>query len=408
MSKTNKNNKDVLIDSIKSQLYAIGIPVEQLRVKKIDNALKIIPIGELDLDKFCSTFQIENEFLTSVTFNGVERNTEFILTFTAKEDKSEAAKETLRIIENKIDKEIDKALEMSLFQIKPNFENFEDRIPGTIRENYKITGDFSTVREWKALVYEANSQGRGEPGKGGMGNVGYTMIDLDTGLIVPIARSDEHNMGGDLIYKLVRSKKIPKGNYYPVYFGNNYAFSDEPSEVKRTLKAFKIWRDNGGENTTVSNGGNNRNLDYTVKMDDYIKSEGKISIPKGEILPMGQRIVRYLEKCATTIKDHHLGKNVKLDMVCNYAELIIKELSGSYSFFSETEELGKSIYQYKNDGDIKKLEEALFSHNGFKNKIHMDIRHGVKEPGSIKARDAERIFGDLEVANSEFDRLGSI
>lgn len=403
------SNKEQIKESIQSFLKPTGIPVEDLKIKKVKESLKVIPLGELDLEKFCAHFSIENNSLLSVEFSGIQRNTEFLLTYKSKENLSDEALELFRIIEKKIDEELEKSLLVAIGDLSPKrvFESFEERIPSKIKDKYEISGDFGKVREWKAVVYLANSKGDKDPDVGEMGDIGYTMIDLDSGVIIPIARSDEHHQGYDLISHLRKNKMIPKGNYYPIYFGNNYVYSEYPEEVSRALRAFKIWRENGGENTSVSNGGNRR-FDYTIKMDDFIKSNGKIEIVNGEIFPIGQRIVRYLDKCATLMKSHHEGKTIKPDMVANYAEMIVNELKDTFSFYSETQALQSAITQFRSDANLKKLEEALFSHNGFKNTLHMGIRAGIQDPRDFKARDVTKLFGDLEFANREFNRLSMI
>lgn len=400
-------NKEEIINFIKSSLDRIGVPINDLKIKKVKNELKVIPIGSLDLEKFCEFSNIKNDHLLMIEFSGINRNTEYILTFKSKENASEEAKEVFINIEKIIEKEIFKIIDEIIEKSKPVFESFDKRIFSKIKNNYQINENFSKVRDWKAKVYLENSRGEGDAEKGEFGQVGYTMIDVDSGFIVPIARSDEHHMGYDLIEYLTNRKLIPKGNYYPIFFGSNYVYNEYPEEVRRAIKAFKIWRENGGENTPVSNGGNSE-INFTIKMDDFIKSNGNIFIPNGELLPIGKRIIRYLDKCASLIKDFHLGKNIKKEQVRDYAKLIVSELKGSYCFFKETESLEKAIIEFEKNSNFKKLEEELFSHNGFKNSIHMDIREGIKDPNSFSARDVLKIFGDIDFANREFNRLSMI
>lgn len=398
--------KAQILESLSNKLSSIGIPVEDLKLKKTDSSIKVIPLGYLDLVKFKENFpELRTDLFHHIELSGVNRNTEYIITYKSSEDD---IIEEFRKIEKQIDDSIETTLNNTLEELlKKEFGSFEDRVPEKIRSNYQMSGDFGSVKSWKALVYLANSCGDGDAQEGEMGEVGYTMIEVDTGEIIPIARSDEHHMGYDLIHHLTSKKLIPKGNYYPIFFNSNYVYQEHPDEVQKALKAFKIWRANGGENTSITATGSRSN-DFTVNMDDYINANGNIEIPTGELLPIGKRVVHYLEKCAHIVSGYHQGKKVKEGHLVVYAERIVKELYETHKFFSEVKKLDFAVKIYNQDQDFSKLEQALFAHNGFKNEIHMMIRKAVKSDDYWDKRELLPIFGDIQFAEREFNRLGLI
>lgn len=393
-------------------LSAFGLPKE-VRIKNTSKGLKVIPLGDIDLEVFGTKNDVDVWPYSSITLNGVNRNTDFIVTYQKRKKTSNERKASdlderfesgMTRIEKAIDRVVAACVDMLAAGEKREFKTIEDRLPEKIRKNYDVSGDLGDVKNWKANVYLANSCNKEDPQVGDMCEVGYTMINTDTGEMIPVARSDEHHMGYDLIHHLISKKLVQKGRYYPIFFGANYVYDEE---LEIALKAFKIWRDNGGENTVVNSSGNGEEQ-WIVRIDDFIKANGKIKAPKGDLAPIGKRLVRHLERCALTIRDHHAGKDVKEGRLADCAQMIISELSGAHLFYRACESLSGTIKQFRQDGQLKPLEEALFSHNGFKNTIHMEIRNILSGKGGFSSRDIAKVFGDVEFANVEFNRIGSI
>lgn len=54
---------------------------------------------------------------------------------------------------------------------------------------------------------------------------------------------------------------------------------------------------------------------------------------------------------------------------------------------------------------IKKLEQLFFGFDGFKNKLHNQIRKAISTTYDFERRDMLGIFGDLELANHLFGSL---
>jgi hypothetical protein len=401
-------DKDNNLDKIYSVFKFHGLPQPKIKGKGL--GIKLIPVGEVNLLIFSEKFpDIKLNYYSSITCEGIARNTEYEVYYKLKDESinDDEAFEELHKVKKAISGVIVSVTDEIASSHKKEFEKFEDRIPEKLRKNIKAAGNFSNVKSWEVKVVLGNCCGEDSPRVGEMCDVGYTMINIDTGELVPIARSDEHNMGYDLMRHYRAKKLISEGRYYPIYFAQNYVYDELPQEVSAALKAFRIWLDLGGENTPVSSGGNRR-VDYMIRMEDFIKANGQIDLPKGSLLPVGKRIVQRLEKCAELIKAYHLGKPIKEDSVCDYAEMIIRELSGSYTFHKECSELTAATQEYRAGGSLKSLEEALFSHNGFKNEIHMDIKSAMNDKQGFRGRDSRKVFGDLEFAFREFNRLSMI
>lgn len=102
-----------------------------------------------------------------------------------------------------------------------------DAVPTSL---FKLTNSMADVQKWKAKVLENNQQG---VPKGEFDSVGYIMVSLVDNTIIPIARSDEHRKGFEVM-DCVYSEKygINPSNYYPIFaIGNNYPYDKEDEQA---------------------------------------------------------------------------------------------------------------------------------------------------------------------------------
>lgn len=286
-----------------------------------------------------------------------------------------------------------------------------ERIVPSLAKNYQITEHLSDVLNWKVKIILGNSM-RAPLKKGDYDNVGYVRIGLKTGTIVPIACSDEHNRGGDLIFHLINKNLIPDDIYYPICPRNDYVAADDT----QALLAFKVWRKLGGPNIVIKNSSltHESQISFQITIDDYIKRDGKIELAKGELLPLGKELIDRLKivskLCIDSRHDERRAKRFFLEAIKTYTFILEK----IYVFSTDAD---KQILQdlmkaesLGGDAGIKKVEEIIFGMNGVKNKIHNKIRKSLDElkkdkPFSYIVEDAQKIFGDLELANNELASL---
>lgn len=288
-------------------------------------------------------------------------------------------------------------------------KTLDERIIPTLAKNYQITNSLSDVANWKVKIILGNNVNKNDPRqKGDFDSVGYVRIGLKTGTIVPIARGDEHNLGGDLIYYLINKQLIPNDLYYPVHYRNDYVSSDNT----QALMAFKVWRKLGGPNIIIKNktiSSSDQNV-FQVTIDDYIKAEGKITINKGELLPLGKELLQKLhvvsKLCIDARHDDRKSKRLFLEALKTYTFYLDKILV----FYGDAQkELLNDIMKAESIGGeagIQQVEQLFFGFDSFKNKLHMKVREALKElekpsPFRWKVEEIEKIFGDLELANHE-------
>ena len=79
-------------------------------------------------------------------------------------------------------------------------------IPEKLQKYYNIEGNISNIYEWRAKIILNNSSSNLKIGD--YDNVGYIMINHNNSDIIPIARSDEHQRGEELLYHLYSKKLI--------------------------------------------------------------------------------------------------------------------------------------------------------------------------------------------------------
>jgi hypothetical protein len=407
-----------IVPTFKKLGFPLSISVKEHKT----NGFKITTSGDCDLDKICDALDAPAKLKDLVARFYLERlgrgsNAEVLISYDSirqlQEDEAELVSEyfikvdslyenTIRTLHEELNHYL---TSKTLNEI--NLDNLDNLIPIKVRKNYKIHGKLDNVKNWEAKVIVGNSIGKDGPKIGEWSTVGYTLVSLDTGTLIPVAREDEHNTGYDLSSYLIRRKLIKRENYYPIYFANNYVYSDDPRDVSEALMAFKIWRRLGGENTLVTG---THSLSFSVTMDDYIKLKGKIKNSKnlkGELLPIGSRFIQGLEKIAQGLNAARENKRVKESGLFEVAHQLLKEMENSfYGDISKVAEQGlKALDQALANNDLKKLEEIIFHHDGIKNIVHIKIKNCLDDDGDFSFKDLSEVFGDLEKANAELIRL---
>lgn len=274
---------------------------------------------------------------------------------------------------------------------------------GLLSSNYQHTNSLSSVSNWKVKVIIGNSRGSDSPDVGEFDNVGYVHIGLKTGTIVPIAKADEHHRGYDLIVYLLEQQLIPEDDYVPIHTHHDYIDANDVL----ALNAMKIWRQLGGPNIIIKNLNYNKE-NFQLTIDDYIKAEGKITINKGVLAPLGQKLIDHLKQVSTLCiesrnnprKEKQLYKQSKI--AYNYFCQIIQLRDcdqDTLDLIDQAEVIG-------GEQGVQKLEQLFFGFDSFKNKLHNQVRNALKPNAyNFQIQDMEAIFGDLDLANHE---LGSL
>ena len=280
------------------------------------------------------------------------------------------------------------------------------KFPPKLKPFIKAPGDLHSTKNWTTKIW-LNNSGEGEA------QVGYIAIDVKTGMLVPIARSDEHRTGYDLLHYLERKKIIPKGKWFTIWsIGGNYVYGEEYD--KEALEAFKKWREIGGPNLPVQASGGRREGGFHVSMDDFIKTKGNPeSNWNGKLAPVGERVVKSFEKVAQIYAKYRKeNKLLSTKPLVKSAGDLMQLLHHYFRFLGiekeQWEKADKALLDLEGKGNLDDFEKSIFAYDGIKNALHEKIRKSAEDPSVWDARNLKEIFGDLKLAKAEFDRLGQI
>jgi hypothetical protein len=285
------------------------------------------------------------------------------------------------------------------------------KIPDGIMKYLQIDKKLANADKWKAKIILGNSMQKGQK-KGDWDNVGYIWISLDSNVIVPIARADEHHYGDDVMRHYIKKKLIPKEDYYPIWAieGGNYVYDDD---VPRALKAFRKFRIYGGRNVTIQNWRKGDNVRATA--DTFIKQGGDLKIRKGQIAEDGQKVLDLLKEIEELYGKYRDGvehgkrtQTVEKKMFSLIYRFIREGLHFS-GFFrhldldeSEVKKYEDRVVKAEGEENVEKAIEAIFAFGGLKNEIHNRLREIVRKSKSDdlsikwKLEDLRLFFGDLD------------
>lgn len=122
-----------------------------------------------------------------------------------------------------------------------NNESFS--LPKTVPTKFfKITDNLNDVEKWRVKILQNNSPENKRLGT--FDSVGYIMVSLVDNTIIPIARSDEHQRGYEILETIYMDEyDIIPNNYYPIFcLGNNYPYNqDEALKMKIALEKLKSY-----------------------------------------------------------------------------------------------------------------------------------------------------------------------
>jgi hypothetical protein len=290
-----------------------------------------------------------------------------------------------------------------------NKQNFI--IPTKISKNFKVIGGLDNYKNWKTKVLMANSAASGVE-LGDWESPRYIMISLDSNNIIPIAISDEHQTGYDLLYEYYYEKKLLKQEKYISINGDGITYMYGNDDDKNKIEAFKKWLSYGGENQPVRAGGASS---YIGDMQDVIERNGDISIIKGRLYKPGQTIINTIEHISKEYsKFYDLDKKNKspnddeVEKLFNFTIDFLNQFNhftSDYSGLVDRKIIDRFIqrlYDAQKDNNWDELAQVILGMNGLKNIIHMELR---KKKSNANL---EGVFGDTELALQQFNRLGEI
>lgn len=279
-------------------------------------------------------------------------------------------------------------------------------IPPQLEGFYNLTGDASNAPNWKAQVLVGNS---GDTPIGTYEDIYYVLVDLDSNYIIPVARSDEHQLGTDMLYDLYDKYKLPQGRYVPVAVrGTNYLQNRNDENRVMTLEAIKKWVSYGGNKVMIED----QTPDGAVKIDsDTFMELGKVEPYKGSLSASGRYIVDTFNYLSDTLnKIYKAYRKEPLIKKFNSTALTLLQWLRDTFVFELTplmKNIDKGIAQImaSGDDDYSAAETVIFSHGGIKNAMHNKLRAIEKDPKDYDKNNYQMVFGDLTVAKKEFDMV---
>lgn len=282
--------------------------------------------------------------------------------------------------------------------IKNSYENksLDQCIPNFLKENLNNCSSLKDIENWKIKIILNNSCGN-ELQIGDLDTIGYVLIGINTGTIIPIARNDEHNRGFDCLHHYIEQGLVPNDHYYAM--ANSFLTYANSLDMV-ALTAMKIWRKFGGKNMILRDEGNHKGPMFQLTIDDYINNEANIILNKGKLLPIGERFIKNLSNLSKLISSYHLKPTNNIKQIFKQAYVTINHYNAEINLYKPIDlNILNSMEFLEETDSIAKLEQMFFGFDGIKNDIHNQIRKALAEPNHWNSKDMNQIFGDLDYAN---------
>lgn len=286
---------------------------------------------------------------------------------------------------NETDKSIEEKIN-SLFE-NAGLENNESfSLPKTVPAKFfKITDNLNDVENWRVKILQNNSSENKRLGS--FDSVGYIMVSLADNTIIPIARSDEHHRGYEIMDTIYQDEyNINSSKYYPIFcLGNNYPYNqDEALKMKEALAKLKSY---GYDLDKL-----NVSMYYITKGEDerYVtgndflgeiesKEEQRKNIP---VTPLGKNLVKALEMFSDAFEYKNVRGELSLPKINNAwrqlynigKDIMLNKDDVLISWFDD-ETVSDLLQKYK-DGYIteENLMNLVFGFGGIRQKIHNLLR----------------------------------
>lgn len=286
------------------------------------------------------------------------------------------------------------------------------QIPEVLQQFYKIDGDFSNAGNWKAKILVGNSLSEGKK-RGQWEEVGYCMISTKSNYIIPVARSDEHQTGYELLDELLRKYKLPDLNYHSVYLlGNTFVYEGryKADEFQAIKKAYEY----GATDLTIKKMGTDKSMsisEYIAADGDFDaaqkrgKKERRVSVAGQKFIDTLLAVIELFEQYRTNpmrqnpkFEERIITACEKLDEMVFRNEVLSNILRWGDN--KKNKENYKAFVAAIEANDINKIEETLFSFGGIKNAIHIMLKANDKK--------IEPAFWSNEAALEQFNAMSGI
>lgn len=302
--------------------------------------------------------------------------------------------------------------------------------PGLAPGDYRTSPLLRDVATWQARILSGNSLGPGRR-KGGFDNVGYVMVPLEGEFrVIPVAVSDEHDQGMALLRERASEWGITPAQWFPVALqgGGIFLYGREDSE--RALAVLRRWHEAGGPEVLVrSTGQGGLPGRWRVDSLSFLAGRGTPQPGADGLLPVGQRFVdllRAVRGCLASMRDPDQPDQLRPGDARGFRALriAVARLTGflhAYNEFSmplAAKLLDGGWFGTREDimdrwsgrldtavleRDAAAIERMLFTHDGLKNCIHMQIRGQIQQRSEFYGMGD--IFGDLALADSLLGRM---
>lgn len=249
-------------------------------------------------------------------------------------------------------------------------------VPQGTSRNFQITSNINEADKWKAKILIGNSMEEGKK-VGDWDDVGYIMISLKDNTIIPIARSDEHHRGYDLLSDFYH---LNYNDYYALWvYGKNYPYDLEDLHRLETalLKAKSyglVFEDNNPIiNFYQIKWKEEKYKDYpeNIPAKYYFTNYYGKEEPEAKITNLGKELVDAFEKLSFAFTIKKLP-DIKI-AINNLYKVGNKIKFNNYPFISviEKEEMLETL---DFEDNFEKLQEIFFGFNGWRNKFHQRLR----------------------------------
>jgi hypothetical protein len=216
--------------------------------------------------------------------------------------------------------------------------------------------------------------------------IGYVLISLNSNFIIPVARSDEHQKGEELLYYFINKYKIKNLKYESVFtIGNNYVYGGEyhNNEFNALSKAYEY----GCRDIMVNFSGK----DKSMGISDYVKFNGDINKAiehyktTKQISKDGQYFINELKTLTSLFERYHTNTmyqtNILESNIIKHAKKLDTIMYGNnilYSILCSGKENYKKFDKALDNKDINTIGDCIFTHNGIKNTIHILLKKDDK------------------------------
>lgn len=265
-----------------------------------------------------------------------------------------------------------------------NNESFS--LPKTVPSKFfKITDNLNDVENWRVKILQNNSSENKRLGS--FDSVGYIMVSLADNTIIPIARSDEHHRGYEIMDTIYQDEyNINSSKYYPIFcLGNNYPYNqDEALKMKEALAKLKSYGyDLDKLNVSmyyITKGEDERYVTGNEFLDEIeSKEEQRKNI---SVTPLGKNLVKALEMFSDAFEYKNVRGELSLSKINNAwrqlynigKDIMLNKEDVLISWFDD-ETLSDLLQKYK-DGYIteENLMNLVFGFGGIRQKIHNLLR----------------------------------